>query len=327
MHIGITYDLRSEYSEMGFGEQEIAEFDRIETVEAIENALRSMGHETSRIGTLKRLAGRLSQGERWDLVFNIAEGMYGLGRESQVPALLDAYGIPYTFSDPLTLALSLHKGFCKRAVAGCGVPTPDFRVVTDADEIPDLRWPVIAKPVAGGTSAGISGASLARDSETLRNVCARLLQQFRQPVLVEEFLPGREFTAGIAGTGARARVLGVMEILLGEGAEPDIYSYENKRDYVNRVTYRLVEDPTSERVRDLALRVWKELNCRDAGRLDFRCDDAGQPQFLEVNPLAGLDPVHSDLVILCGLLGISHASLIAMIVESARERVVDHSGK
>jgi D-alanine-D-alanine ligase len=126
VRIGLTYDLRDAYLAMGYGEEETAEFDRDSTIEALEGALRSLGHETERIGHVRDLAGRLAAGARWDLVFNIAEGLSGYGREAQVPALLDAYGIPYTFADPLTASLTLHKAMTKRVLRDLGVRTPDF---------------------------------------------------------------------------------------------------------------------------------------------------------------------------------------------------------
>jgi len=116
MIIGLTYDLRSDYLAMGFGEEETAEFDRAETIDALEAAIRELGHECERIGNAWRLIELLVQGRRWDLVFNIAEGLRGIGREAQVPAILDLYDIPYTFSDPMVMSLTLHKGMTKRAV-------------------------------------------------------------------------------------------------------------------------------------------------------------------------------------------------------------------
>src|SRR5688572_19957623 len=193
------------------------------------------------IGSIHQLTNRLAAGARWDLVFNIAEGLRGFGRESQVPALLDAYDIPYTFSDPLVLALSLHKGMAKRVVRDLGLPTPAFAVVETAADLAtvDLPFPVFAKPVAGGTSAGVDGSSRIHDPEGLNRRCLELLERFRQPVLVEAYLPGREVTVGIVGTGTDARVLGVMEVLLQPGAEQDVYSYSNKAEYHGRVEYAL----------------------------------------------------------------------------------------
>jgi D-alanine-D-alanine ligase len=323
MKVGITYDLRTDYLSQGYGEEETAEFDSIQTIDAIDDALRSLGNETVRIGNIRSLTKRLATGERWDLVFNIAEGMYGVGREAQVPALLDAFAIPYTFSDPLVLAVALHKGITKTLVAALGIRTPEFTVInTDSDlEHVELPWPVFAKPVAGGTGAGISVASKARTREELAVVCRKLLEQFGQPVLIETFLPGREYTVGLAGTGHKAKVLGVMEIVLHDNAEGNVYSYVNKRDYQTRVSYRLADEPAANLAADMALAVWNGLGCRDAGRLDLRCDGDGRLNFLEINPLAGLHPVDSDLVILSRLSGIGHGQLIEMIVTSALERV------
>ena len=327
MKAGITYDLRADYLSQGYGEEETAEFDSIETIEAIDDALRSLGHETVRIGNIRSLTQRLAAGERWDLVFNIAEGLHGIGREAQVPALLDAFAVPYTFSDPLVLAVALHKGITKTLVADLGIRTPEFTVINTASDLEhvELPWPVFAKPVAGGTGAGVSIASKARTKEELAVVCRKLLEQFGQPVLIERFLPGREYTVGLAGTGPKARVLGVLEILLHDNAEGDVYSYANKREYQTRVSYRLADEPTSSLAANMALRVWNGLGCRDAGRLDLRCDGSGRLSFLEINPLAGLHPVDSDLVILSRLSGISHRQLIEMIVTSALDRVRDRT--
>src|SRR5687768_9851913 len=132
MKIGLTYDLRQEYLAAGYSEIETAEFDRPDTIDGIDNALRELGHETDRIGHVRQLVERLASGDRWDLVFNICEGMYGRGREAQVPALLDAYDIPYTFSDPLVMALSLDKGLTKTVVRSAGIATPDFAVVSES---------------------------------------------------------------------------------------------------------------------------------------------------------------------------------------------------
>ncbi len=326
MRVGLTYDLRAEYLAAGYGEEETAEFDRPDTVEAIELALKSLGHQTDRIGQVRQLVARLAAGDRWDLVFNIAEGMYGIGREAQVPAILDAYQIAYTFSDPLVMALSLHKGMTKQVIRAAGIPTPDFAVVYDCRELEqvDLRFPVFAKPVAEGTGKGIDASSKILDRQTLMTACAGLLQRYRQPVLVERFLPGREMTVGIWGTGAKAEVIGALEIVLNSEAEPEVYSYVNKERCEELVEYRLVSAAHDEEVRRaeaIALDSWRALGCRDAGRVDLRSDETGQPQFLEVNPLAGLHPQHSDLPMICTALGIPYQRLIERIVESAATRV------
>jgi D-alanine-D-alanine ligase len=322
MRVGLTFDLRDEYLAMGHSAEDTAEFDKPETIEGIEGALRELGYETDRIGHAASLAARLTAGDQWDMVFNIAEGLRGVGRESLVPALLDAWDIPYTFSDPLVLALALHKGMAKRVIRDLGVPTPAFAVVESNADLAgvDLPFPLFAKPVAEGTGKGITAASRIRTTNELRIVCAELLARFRQPVLVETYLPGREFTIGIAGTGPDAEVLGVMEVILGDGAEADAYSYFNKENYQGRVSYRLVDDAPAARAAELALAGWRGLGCRDGGRMDFRLDAGGEPNFIEVNPLAGLNPVHSDLPIICRLNGMPYVELIRRIMDSARRR-------
>jgi D-alanine-D-alanine ligase len=152
-------------------------------------------------------------------------------------------------------------------------------------------------------------------------VCHDLLHWYRQPVLVETFLPGRELTVGIVGTGTQARALGVMEVVLLKEAEPEVYSYANKALYETRVQYRLVQGSLATQAMQIALQTWQGLGCRDGGRVDLRCDRYGMPSFLEVNPLPGLHPEHSDLPILCGLLDIDYAELLTMILESARRRL------
>lgn len=326
MFIGLTFDLRAEYLAAGYSEEETAEFDRPDTVEALERSLHELGHRTDRIGHARQLIARLARGDRWDLVVNIAEGLFGIAREAQVPAILDVYQIPYTFSDPLVMAMALDKGLSKIAARHGGVPTPDFAVVrepADAQRI-DLPLPLFAKPLAEGTGKGVTPASKIRDRKSLVTVCQELLTRFRQPVLVEQYLPGREFTVGLVGTDDEAQVLGTLEIILLPGAEEDVYSYVNKERCEELVEYRLVhakEDPEVFRAEAVALRAWRALNCRDAGRIDLRNDAQGQPQFLEVNPLAGLHPSHSDLPMLCTALGMSYTSLIEKIVASAAKRV------
>lgn len=324
MRVGLTYNLKQDYEERGFDPEAVAEFDPPEVIEAIESALRSLGYVTERIGGVRGLVERLARGDRWDLVFNIAEGFRGSARESQVPGLLEAYDIPFVFSDALTLALTLHKPTAKRIVLQHGLPTPAFRVVErpeQADEV-DLPMPVFVKPVSEGSSKGIRRNSLVQERRALRDVCAAVIRVHRQPALVETFLPGREFTVGVVGTGEAAEALGVLEI----GVHPDAsfaYSFEVKThpDYHEIVDYRLPGPEMTEACVELALGAWRALECRDGGRVDLRVDADDRPSFLEVNPLAGLHPVDSDLTILTGLLGISYEELIRRIMASAHVRL------
>ena len=323
MLVGMTYDLRRDYENLGLSEEELAEFDSPRTVEGIETALQDLGYQTERIGHVRNLVSRLNAGHGWDLVFNICEGLGGFGREAQVPALLEAYGIPYVFSDPLVMSLTLHKGMTKHVIRDLGLPTPDFAVVENSSDLRgiDLPYPLFAKPVAEGTGKGITAASKIGDREQLNRICTQLLVRYGQPVLVETYLPGREYTVGILGTGPAARVVAVMEVVLLAKAEAEVYSYTNKEYCDDRVLYRLAQGPEGQQAGQVALACWRGLGCRDGGRVDIRVDGSGVPNFMEVNPLAGLHPEHSDLPILCSLAGMNFNQLIDGIMQSALIRV------
>jgi D-alanine-D-alanine ligase len=331
MHIGITYDLRSDYLAAGYGEEETAEFDQAGTIEAIDGALCELGHTTDRVGHARNLIERLAAGDRWDLVFNICEGLHGLAREAQVPAILDVYGIPYTFADPAALCVCLDKALTKTVLRAAGLPTPDWHVVRELSDIERCRlpFPLIAKPLAEGTGKGINAASKITDRTVLQRVCERLLNQYEQPVLVEQFLPGREFTVGLVGTGAEAEVVGTVEIRLRDTAEPDIYSYANKEqseELCDIVLVQANEDAAVAEAERIALAAWRAVAGCDAGRIDLRCDAAGEPQLIEINPLAGLHPTHSDLPALWNDMGTPYVALIERIVESARLRIAAPTG-
>lgn len=324
--VGLTYDLRSAYLAAGYSEEETAEFDRADTIDSLESALRTLGHETDRIGHAQQLVARLAAGDSWDLVFNICEGLRGSGREAQVPAILDVYDIPYTFSDPCLMSVCLDKGITKAVLRNASIPTPQFAVIESLDQLSrasGLKFPLFAKPIAEGTGKGVTPASRVDSLDQLQWICGELLRQFAQPVLVEEFLPGREFTVGILGTAEGAWSLGTLEIVLLEHAEQGVYSYINKERCEELVEYRLVRPDQDEAVRQaeaIALSAWRALGCRDGGRIDLRCDAAGNPQFLEANPLAGLHPEHSDLPMLATAVGMPYVDLIRHIVDSASTR-------
>lgn len=325
LHVGLCFDLRQEYLDRGYSLEETAEFDRPDTILAIENTLRELGCSTERIGSGQALVQALAVGRRWDLVFNIAEGLYGLGREAMVPALLEAWRIPYVFSDPLTLTLSLHKGMTKRVIRDLGLPTPAFAVLEGPEDLdgPDLaalRYPLFAKPLAEGTGKGVDGASCCAEPQRLARTCQALWTRFRQPVLVEEYLPGREFTVGLVGNGPEARVLGVMEVLLLTDVEQGAYGALNKEECERLVSYRLVDDPQARRAAEVALAAYRGLGVRDGARLDLRAAADGEVHFIEANPLAGLHPEHSDLPIICNLAGIPYRELLGAIMAAACAR-------
>lgn len=322
MKIGLTYDLRSDYLKQGYSMEETAEFDKESTIEGLENAIQAAGHQTERIGNARHLMKKLLADETWDMVFNICEGLYGDGRESLVPALLDMYKIPYVFSGPVTLGISLNKAFTKQIVRDAGVNTPAFHVVSGLPDVQDVRleYPLFAKPVSEGTGKGIDSASIIHSGQELHTVCKNLLAGFRQPVLVEEYLPGREFTVGVLGTGKDSMVPGAMEIVYKKPASDHIYSYENKENYEQVVDYVPVLGRMLEDCRQVALGAWKALNCLDGGRIDVKIDRFGKMSFIEVNPLAGLNPLISDLPILCRLNNFSYQQIINAILDSAIKR-------
>ena len=322
LRIGLCYDSKPDYLAAGFAPHEVMEFDEEETVSEIAEALRGLGHQVERVGRGTELARRLSAGERWDLIFNFAEGVRGRSREAQVPAVCEMFDQPYTFSDPLTCAVTLDKPMAKRLVRDSGFPTAPFALVEsegDAETVP-LEPPLFIKPAAEGSSKGVDGRSRVSSRGDLREACAELLRMYRQPVLVERYLPGREVTVGIVGNGADARVVGVMEVVFTDGNDAD-YTALNKAEFAKRVEYRLLDgEPLGLRAREVALGAYRALSCRDAGRVDLRCDENGEPCFLEINPLPGLHPVTSDLPILSGLAGITYTQLLGSILEAAGRR-------
>jgi D-alanine-D-alanine ligase len=328
MRIGITYDLKSNdlmASELPDDFQE--EFDSPTTVESIAEVLRGLGHEVEKLGDGKELLERLLA-DPPDFVFNFAEGQ-GVGRcrEARVPAVLEMLGIPYTGSDPLTMAATLDKDVAKRLVVTEGVRIPNGGVFAPDDDVGDLQmtpnisWPVIVKPSWEGSSKGVRGRCVVDNVTDLRIAIDNLRQAYRQPVLVEEFIAGDELTVGIIGN-ASPQVIGVMRVLPKKAEDHFVYSLEVKRDWRNRVGYespaRLPADQYHA-VEDAARRAYRVLGCRDVSRLDFRLRD-GIPYFLEINPLPGLNPESSDLVILARGMGWSYERVIETILQEALER-------
>lgn len=325
LRIGLVYDLRTTYLAEGYSEEQVSEFDSESTIDALEGAIRAAGHVVERIGHGRELCRRVSGGERWDLVFTVAEGLNGRSREAQVPCILELFNVPCTFSDPLTCAVTLDKAVAKRLVQSAGLHTPRFRVVAGEQDLAsvDLSFPLFAKPIAEGTGKGVNQRSRLASRDQMVAVCRELLQRFAQPVLVEEYLPGREFTVGLLGTAERARVLGTMEVRIKPTAQTADYSYDVKERCEDLVEYLPMESGRlREDVEALALASYRALECRDAGRVDIRLDAQGRPAFLEVNPLPGLHPTHSDLPMIATQEGMGYTELISSIIESAMRRIV-----
>ncbi|MEI6678253.1 MAG: hypothetical protein WCL21_06580 [Mariniphaga sp.] len=320
--VGLTFDLKEDYLKLGYNNEEVAEFDATETIDALEQTITRLGYEVIRIGNIFSLVNFLNNRNRCDLVFNICEGMFGMAREAQVPCLLDAYRIPYVFSEPEILNLTLDKGLTKLLLKQAGVLTAEFMVASHISDIQNIgiQFPLFVKPVAEGTSKGIDGFSLVYNRSQLYNSVEYLLKTYHQPVLVESFLPGREFTVGITGSGNDTKSLGVLEIILNEHAAHPIYSYTVKKDWEKYAGYRIADDPVALKSAEIAVDIWKIIKGKDAGRVDFRLDTAGNPNFIEVNPLAGLNPTYSDLPMLAKMSGTSYDQLISTILDSAMKR-------
>jgi D-alanine-D-alanine ligase len=303
------------------------EFDSPETIESLADTLRSLGHEVELLGDGVPVLRRLLDGPRPDLVFNLAEGRgVGSAREARIPAVLEMLGIPYTGSDPLTLSVALDKDCAKRLVQAAGVATPGWvRIDADAsseiEPLLRLNPPWIIKPACEGSSKGILSCSLIDAPDDLAPTIARMQQVYRQPVLVEEFIDGDELTVGIVGNRP-PDVLGVMRVVPKRAGGPFVYSLEVKRDWERQVSYECpaqLRPADTAAVRQAALDSWRALGCRDLGRIDFRLRD-GVPYFLEANPLPGLSPKYSDLILMTRALGLDYRDLIGRIVQAAVER-------
>jgi D-alanine-D-alanine ligase len=338
--IGLTYNLRSSAGDphgsgsqgAGWPDDAEEEFDSPETIQTLSRVLESFGHEVELLGDGMAMLRRLVDGSRPELVFNFAEGTgSGRSREARVPAVLEMLDIPYTGSDPLTLSTTLDKPCAKQLVRGAGLATPDWLVVDgDVAEVSDrllaMPLPVIVKPAFEGSSKGIHSTNLVEEPDRLLEVVEQMSAQYRQPVLVEEFIDGDELTVGIVGHRPR-QVLGVMRVVPREASDrPFIYSLEVKRnmDLVHYECPAQLSPADMRAVETAALAVWRTLGCRDVARIDFRLRNH-VPYFLEVNPLPGLNPLTSDLPIIGRALGIDYPELIGRIVQAATERLGENA--
>jgi D-alanine-D-alanine ligase len=300
------------------------EYDSAETIAAICAALAGLGVEPVPVVADRRLPFCLEEGD-FDFAFNIAEGEGRRCREAVAAAVCELIGIPYTGSDALTLAATQDKAIARRIVS------PDIPVARavlvdqdpDARLLADLTYPVIVKPNDEGSSKGIGDGSVCGSPAAAAEKCRWLQARYGCPALVEEFLPGMEVTVAVRGNGAARQVLGLMEIAPAEAAEWFVYGIENKRDWRRRVRYHTpprLAGAARDAICDLALEAYRLLGCRDIARIDFRLNAAGQACFLECNPLPGLNPVDSDIVILSREV-LAYRDLVQGILLDAARRV------
>lgn len=323
LFVGLTYDRIADYIfDENAPEDQYGEFDSDETIDRLETAISQLGYSVCRIGNMQGLVAFLAAGQNVDVVFNIAEGRWGRNRESQIPALLEAYAIPYTFSDPLTLGICLDKAFTKQIWQQAGLSVNPFCLVDSAADFrapleAGLQFPLFVKPLREGSSKGVRQESLVETAEELQTQIERVVTAYQQPALVEEFLPGREFTVGVVGSGASARVLGALEVPYVEVCK--VNGFAQKRDDVWKTYTQIAPGDELDKLADLSLRAYQVLGCRDAGRLDLRMDRHGQPQLMEINTLPGLS-AHSALPLIAANAGLTFVMLLAEIIDGALAR-------
>lgn len=327
MKIGITFDLKAPATaSANLPDDADEEFDSPHTIDAIANVLRGMGHNVVLLGDGREFLEKVLA-ERPAFVFNFAEGRgVSRSREARVPAVLEMLGIPFTGSDPFTMAVTLDKDCAKMLVALAGVAVPFSHALephAPLSSIPlgQLRFPLVVKPAWEGSSKGIRSKCFVKDALDLPEVVASLRNAHPQTVLLEEYIAGDEVTVGLLGNNPPA-ILGMMAVVPNQPADHFIYSLEIKRDYRKLVTYQCppaLPAATIDAVAQAAQTSFKALGCRDVARIDFRVR-GGVPYFLEVNPLPGLNPDDSDLVIMAGMMGWSYDRLVSTIVNAALQR-------
>ena len=336
MRIGIAFDLKPQSPlPAGAPDDLNEEFDNPATIEAIASSIRQMGHTPVELGNGRELLQKLLN-DPPDLVFNIAEGTgTSRNREARVPAVCEMLGIPCTGSDVLTLSLCLDKDMCRRTVQDAEVVVPNGLLLAYPDGGYDgdfaefaglvgetgLAFPLIAKPSCEGSSKGIRSKCLIETPGEVGPVVGSLWNDYKQAVLLEEFIAGDEITVGVLGNDP-PRVIGCMRVLPKQPTDRFVYGLEVKRDWEARVTYECppkLPSPAVAAIENAALEAYEILGCRDVARIDFRVRD-GIPYFLEANPLPGLNPDTGDLLLMCKAMGVSHADLIAAIIDNALRR-------
>ncbi len=327
MEIGLAYDLKQEVPlTQNQPEDALEEYDSPETVEAIAAALESLGHSVIRLGGGRQFLSHILQ-QKVDLVFNIAEGLGNYkSREAQVPSVLEMLNIPYSGSDPQCLAICLDKPLVKKVALASGICTPRWQVISHRQGLGELHWdhfpfPAFVKLAHEGSSKGTGLGSMVESPRQIAEVVPELLERYQQPVMVEEFIAGDEVTVGIVGNSP-PKVVGIMRVLPKKKGACFIYCLEVKREWESMVDYECpaqLEPGILQELIDSSLKVFTVLGCRDFARLDFRVNE-GMPYFLEINPLAGLNPHSSDLPIMAAKVGWTYEALISAILDAALER-------
>ncbi|MFA6427178.1 MAG: D-alanine--D-alanine ligase [Candidatus Magasanikbacteria bacterium] len=343
MNIGLTYNIRHVKPDINDPQYiKEAEFDEPITIEGITKALEALGHKVFHVEAdenaylkLKDLKGTI------DIVFNIAEGIHGADREAQIPAMLEMLGIPYTGPKPLSYAVGLNKSVAKEILGFYGIKTPRWKVFRNLGEIENGGvdfYPALAKPLGEGSSKGIKSSNLVNDSFSLKKVVRKLLEEFRQPVIVEEYLPGREFTVGMLGNPPK--ILSIVEITFDDLPEnmPKFEHYESKWVYDDPakgkdplVCPANIDVELEKKIGDLCFMAFEKLQMLDWARFDIRLDVDGEPYFIEVNCPPGITPHiegNSRFVRAAKSSGMSYEQMIEEILKSSCKRYnIEYPGR
>ncbi|MFA5356376.1 MAG: ATP-grasp domain-containing protein [Candidatus Omnitrophota bacterium] len=332
MKVALTYNLKKKDETKPA--DYFSEFDSEETINAISCALKSRGHEVFPVDVEQQNLFSYFKNNSVDIVFNIAEGKCGKFRESEIPAILDYLDIPYTGSNTFSLALSLNKALTKKILKAENIPTPRFQVFNrGAEELaPGLEFPLIVKPNREGSAKGISVSNVVNTKDDLLRKIKEIQGLYRQEVLVEEFIEGKELTVGILENG-KAMILPILEIDFSGCQKSGEYFYSwRMKEYQGNTEYGLVptfhcparlDKDTEERVKEIALRTHQAVGCFDMSRTDIRLSKDNIPYVLEINPLPGLNPRESNFPIMAYAAGMKYEDIIEAILMSASERRVN----
>ena len=303
-----------------------AEYEPEATVAVLEDAIRTLGHDPVRIGSAQALLEKMKEGALdLDAAVNIAESYGSRNREAHAPVLLELAGVPCLGSDALTLSLSLDKAWTKDLAASVGVPTPEYRVLRSADSLDETDlppFPLFVKPRYEGTAKGIAPSSRAETPDGVRREVERQTRLYRQDVIVERFIEGSEFTVAIVGN-APPEVLPVLQRATERHSGIGLHALERHEDEAAPFSYELsgsLDTVLEMRLRDLALRVYDKLECKDFARADFRVDARGKPWFIEINPLPTFAP-DGTFAIIAELLGQPFVELLADVLGRGLVRI------
>ncbi len=322
--VGLTYDLKTDYKfKEGDPLDANAEFDHPSTIDVIAKAIAANGFKVKKIGNASNLLEKIDN-LGVDIVFNISEGLTGRNRESQVPILLEMAGVPFVGADALTLGLTLDKVMAKKIFIAENIPTPKFFEVSSPEALLNIdhcKFPLIVKPRFEGSSKGLSESSRVEDLEGLKEQVEYITKTYKQPALVEEFISGQEFTVAIVGNDA-PEVMPVVQIKIDGRLKLNDKFYTFARITSDRLEYICPAKITQElkkKLDDLALKVYRSVDCRDFGRVDFRVDNEGAPYVLEINPLPSLS-TEDVFMLVAQNIGITYEAMIGKILNSALKR-------